>query len=269
MRWIFVALLLANILYFGWEIDQQTRNNAAIARVRQIAGDSSRLKLLSEAGPETVTLKPVVAPDIPDPEAQIDYASPDGPGPGASNTAANDLVADLPDFRLSSAAPDTGQKYCFTFGPVPEELLITGLEDWFKSRQFMTKTRFTDEQGRQLFWIYLAPDSSRTDAMETIEDLQQKGISDYRIITGGNLDNAISLGLFSSQASVNNRLRELKQKGYTPVVVPYTEDKRIYWLDVRFSQNPEELAGVFSGFPARYNYVPVDCNKIDMSATST
>jgi hypothetical protein len=104
--------------------------------------------------------------------------------------------------------------------------------------------------------------------METIKDLRNKGASDFRLITGGNLANAISLGVYSSQASVNDRLGELQEKGYTPVVVPYATGKRIFWVDAWFSGDPGQLEQLLSGFPSRYNYVPVDCGKIDMAPAS-
>ena len=100
--------------------------------------------------------------------------------------------------------------------------------------------------------------------MDTIQELKDRGINDYRLISHGNLENAISLGLFSSQASVNGRLRELEQKGYKPVVVPYYDNKRLFWVDVRLRESNVPLDSVFTGFPSRYNYVPVSCDKIAM-----
>jgi len=137
-----------------------------------------------------------------------------------------------------------------------------GLSDWFKSRRASADLRHEDETGRQLFWIYLAPQDNRTEAMDTIQNLKDQGISDYRLIDRGNLENAISMGLFSSQASVNERLRELERRGYKPIVVPYYDNKRIYWVDVRLRQTGVPLEQVFAGFPSRYNYIPVDCDKI-------
>ena len=104
--------------------------------------------------------------------------------------------------------------------------------------------------------------------MDTIRELKNKGVTDYRLISRGNLQNAISLGLFTNQASVNNRLRELEQKGYKPVVVPYYDGKRIYWVDVQFDAETKFLVQVYKGYPSRYKSVPVNCSKIALQMTN-
>ena len=265
MRWFFVVLLAFNLVYLGWELDRQIRINNANRTVAAIPDGISRLRLLSESNPMEVVAKRVDSQDV-QVSDDDDYIALGGTT--VLGNTGDELVSDLPDFRLSPSEQDPGQSVCFTFGPVPEETLATGLEDWFRSRRIPSQQRFTDEQGRRLFWVYLAPVSSRSGAMDTIEDFKAKGISDYRIITGGNLANAISLGLYSSQASVNDRINELQQKGYTPVVVPYSEGKRIYWVDVLFGKNPDDLDQLLGGFPSRYNYVPVDCAKIDVNVAT-
>ena len=265
MRWFFVVLLVFNLVYLGWELDRQLRINQANRAATAIPDGITRLQLLAELNPKDVVAKRVASQDV-QVSDDDDYIALGGTT--VLGNTGDELVSDLPDFRLSPSEQDPGQSVCFTFGPVPEETLATGLEDWFRSRRIASRQRFTDEQGRHLFWVYLAPVSSRSGAMDTIEDLKIKGISDYRIITGGNLANAISLGLYSSQASVNDRISELEQKGYTPVVVPYSDGKRIYWVDVLFGKNPDDLDQLVGGFPSRYNYVPVDCAKIDINAAT-
>ena len=114
----------------------------------------------------------------------------------------------------------------------------------------------------------MAPQESGHDARDIISDLKNKGVKDYRLISKGELQNTISLGLYSGHDSLNDRLGELKQQGYQPVVVPYADGKRVYWVDVRLNMNPDALAVVFKGYPSRYRYVPVDCNKLGMLATA-
>jgi hypothetical protein len=92
--------------------------------------------------------------------------------------------------------PESGS--CFSFGPVADESQAT--------------MRHKDEQSRQLFWVDLAPQDSRQEAIVTIKTIRAKGVEDVRLISGGNLQNAISMGLFSSQAAVNKRLSELEKK---------------------------------------------------------
>ena len=269
MKWLFILLLLVNVVYFGWELERQaslSRNQPVV--VSSIPAGAGQLSLITEKEAGSQVLKTPVAPAFDSDASKADTgAATDAQAAAASPAAADTgsapaLVAQMPDIDLTGIDAGPGKVTCFTFGPLAEEIMAVGLRDWFNSRRGDAAVRHEDEQGRQLFWVYLAPQDNRKEAMDTIRDLRDQGISDYRIIDRGNLENAISMGLFSSQASVNERLRELERKGYKPVVVPYYDNKRIYWVDVKLPLTSVPLQQVFAGFPSRYNYVPVDCGKI-------
>lgn len=256
MRWIFIVFLLLNVVYFGWELDRQIKiDRRNTATDVHLAAGVNPLKLISEG------------------DAQPKIFQKTSATLGASGDsifvlpADNQLVAELPE--ITTVTPDTvpGNFYCYTFGPIEEEMLAIGIGDWFKSRRAVTNTRFSDEKGKQLFWIYLAPQESGDDARDIIRDLKDKGVDDYRLISKGELQNTISLGLYSGHDAVNERIGELKQQGYQPIVVPYNDGKRVYWVDVRLSMNPDTLALIFKGYPSRYRYVPVECSNIGMLAT--
>ncbi len=157
------------------------------------------------------------------------------------------------------------EKFCFRFGPIPDEQAINSLFDWFTSRNVWANVIFDEENGGQLFWIYLAPQQTRDGAIALLQDLKVKGIDDTRLINKGTLVNAISLGLFSTQAAVNSRLIELKDKGFTPVVVPYSDVNRIYWLDVVIVNSTDIIDEVIYGQPSRYMSVPISCEEISNS----
>ncbi len=257
MRWIFLILLSFNVVYFGWELDREsnkairiqssvTHTQAGVEELQLVTDNKSSLQLRQFTDAQN-------SGDFNDEIVESVQGS------------INDLVTDLPEISITNLDIDTGNAYCFTYGPIAEELQAVGLSDWFKSRWAKTNMYHTDEHGKHMFWIYLSPEQSRNDAMETIQTLERQGVNDYRLINRGNLENAISLGLFSSQAAVNKRLQELEKKGYNPVIVPYYDGKRVYWLDVMLQVDENTLNTVIEGYPSRYNYVPVKCSKIDIT----
>lgn len=255
MRWLVIILLLANVVYFGLELDRETRmqfRNTASAL--PVPDSASRLTLIREmdSPPETRSTQDTI-------ETYDRNGSADGE---ETPPLAEELMEKLPDIRTSGLSRDIPGAYCISYGPLPEEAQATGLNDWFRSRDVATRLRHDDRQKRGLFWVYLAPRESRQEAMEVLEELKTQGISDYKLIRRGNLKNAISLGLFSNQYAVNERLGELEDKGYKPVVVPYTNVDRVYWLDVRIGGAAEQMNEIINGYPARFNSVPVDCNQI-------
>jgi len=264
MRWLFILLLFVNVLYFGWEFNHQIKiDNKHAETPLRISSGAQRLKLLRES--ESL---PVVRGLEEGENNDINFVvQGEDASDNKENTvfeSADELVTDLPEMNIPSLPLSSGKSFCYTFGPVAEERLALELEGWFKSRRADTVLRHTDEKGKRLFWIYLSPQESRTVALNIIENLKQKGVSDYRLIGRGNLQNAISLGLFSSQAAVNQRLQELKKKGYKPVVIPYDDGKRVYWVDIALKVESKLLETIFKDYPSRYKSVPVNCQNIAM-----
>ena len=260
MRWVFILFLLLNTVYFGWELDRQTRleGHDAAPSVHSISG-AQRLKLISESATPPQTYQP-----------ETSRSSETGE-PGKIDSifvqSDNQLLTQLPDIGTANLDTGASKKYCYTFGPIEEKILATGIGDWFNSRRAKTHIHYTDERGSQLFWIYLTPEDSGRNTREIMQELQKKGIEAYRLINKGKIQSAISLGLYKGQVAVNERIAKLKEQGYKPVVVPYADGKRVYWVDVQLSMDPGALAAIFKGYPSRYNYVPVDCNSISMLAT--
>ena len=200
----------------------------------------------------------------------MDSSHPDSAAPAQApgsdgGEVAEGLVANMPDMSLSGAGGEDGYS-CFSFGPMLEERQSLWLSDWFRSRQVEVKSRAEPEARSRLFWVYLAPAASEEQASRTVAALQSRGVGDYRLIDKGSLQNAVSLGLFSSQAAVNERLQELEKKGFQPVVVPYTDARRLFWVDVRVASGSETLREMFVQLPARYNSVPVQCAEIASAA---
>jgi len=255
MRWLVVLLLLANAVYFGWELDRSTRTGIANRSAAVAVPDGlDRLALVREL-------------PAPLPRRTRDSLPAEFAGPGTSGDH-DDLLSRLPDISAFEAPEGVGEKSCFTFGPLPEERHAIWLSDWFRARRAEVATRTTMDPDRQLFWVYLAPEGSRESALAVLHELQNRGVADMRLISRGNLQNAISLGLFSSQAAVNERLSELERKGYRPVVVPYADEPRIFWLDVRVPATADTLQSLFNGFPAGFNSVPVNCAEIAIAESS-
>lgn len=123
---------------------------------------------------------------------------------------------------------------CLDIGPFGDEVLRDRFRDWLRDYIAVLKTRVETVRTRQFFWVYLEPTTEAT-ANQHIDDLKNRGFTDYMLIRRGNLKNAISLGLFRSQDSVNRRLAELSEKGYKPVVVPHFETTDQYWLTAQLA----------------------------------
>jgi hypothetical protein len=251
MRWFFLFLLIINVIYLGYEINRGTRiymRNTTSAL--SIPADATRLQLISELdAPAEIRIRAGTASGL----EELDDVE-------IVLTTNEELVAELPEIQPGESGAFASSIACFRYGPIPDEQMVRGLYDWFRSRDIEANIQYTEEQQRQMYWVYLSPQQSRETALAVIQEMESKGIGDFRLISRGDLENAISLGLYSSRDSVNNRLQELNDKGYVPVVVPYSNVTRIYWLDTRITNSALSSDEIYNGFPARYKFVPVNCN---------
>ena len=274
MKWFFILLLVANVSYLGWEIDRSTKLDVANQREAiRIPAGTQRLALVSE-----LEQQPNRRQSQSDEESNYDLATvlPIEMNPNTENMIEallndsavmqmdNGFMADEIDDLAPGLTAADSRAVCYTYGPIPDSSESALMADWLNERGIDFTQRQTAEEGEQKFWVYLAPQASRAEAEATLADLKQQGIDDLHLIRSGDLLNAVSLGLFSSQASVNRRLNEIEATGYQPIVVPYSGGKQIYWFDVRIVQNSSYVNDLFTGFPARFNALPVNCNEIAM-----
>lgn len=277
MKWLFILLLVTNAVYLGWEMDRNVQlERANVSSAIKIPAGTQRLELLSELEkpPETrsrikldtelsvdnFNSEPVLPIALnPNTEKMIDALMPESAITQTVDATVIETESDGPSTNSYAAST-----VCYTYGPIPNLKESRLFADWLNERDILYNQRQTDEQGRQLFWVYLAAQGSRASAEAAMKDLKLKGVKDMRLIREGDLSNAISLGLFSSQAAVNRRLNEIKAKGYQSVVVPYSGGKKIHWFDVSVVKDSDYVNDLFTGFPARFNALPVDCNEIAM-----
>jgi hypothetical protein len=91
------------------------------------------------------------------------------------------------------------------------------------------ETRTTQTRG---YWVYLPALATREQALGTARTLAQKGVRDYYVVTAGDQQNTISLGLFRDQGNAERRRAEIAALGLSPKVNARTEDLPAYWLDL-------------------------------------
>lgn len=274
MKWLFLLLLIVNLAYLGWEMDRSAGIERKVKQQQiRIPADTPRLALVSELSnppePRDVQtddndnqINPMLSIEMnPNTEKMIDTLLNDSAVMQMDNVFLNDSF-DVAEEQVSDVSADDSA--CYTYGPIPDSNESALMTNWLNDRGIFFHSRQTREDGKQLFWVYLAPQKSQKEAEAAMQDLKKQGVNDLRLIQTRDLLNAISLGLFSSQAAVNRRLNEIQAKGYQTVVIPYSGSNQIHWFYVRIVKSASYVNELFTGFPARFNAVPVDCNQIAM-----
>jgi len=87
------------------------------------------------------------------------------------------------------------------------------------------------------YWVYLPAVSSREQALAIARQLSAKGVRDYYVVTAGDQQNTISLGLFRDRGNAEKRRSEVAALGFLPELVTRTEELPVYWID--FATDPQ------------------------------
>jgi hypothetical protein len=86
------------------------------------------------------------------------------------------------------------------------------------------------------YWVYLPAMSSREQALAIARQLSAKGVRDYYVVTAGDQQNTISLGLFRDRGNAEKRRNEVAALGFSPDLVTRTEELPVYWIDFASDQ---------------------------------
>lgn len=266
MKWLSILLLIANVAYFGWELDQQTLINNALAQnnLPKIPSGIQQLSFLDHSkmmGDELLTMNSV------NETSQLAEAN-----NNPSKTITSEFHLELKLGQLESMRKVANDKLnqnvplCMTYGPIEGDYQAQTLLNYLSSNQVSAQKRQAISESK-LYWVYLTPNKNEDKASAVLDDLKQKGVTDYQLIKTGRFKNAISLGLFSSKERVDDRLDEINAKGYEPVVVPYHKPdlQRIYWLDAKYETTADDFENINSGISSEFDSKTISCSEIALS----
>src|SRR5690606_12837132 len=73
---------------------------------------------------------------------------------------------------------------------------------------------------------------SREQALATARQLAARGVRDYYVVTAGEQENTVSLGLFRELANAEKRRDDLQAQGFRAQLEPRTEQASQWWIDL-------------------------------------
>jgi hypothetical protein len=167
--------------------------------------------------------------------------------------------ADPTELATAPESPeDLARDQCRRLGPFATQAdtrtamgVLTPLTKRIRTRE----TRATQTRG---YWVYLPAMASREEALGIARELSGKGVRDYYVVTAGEQQNTVSLGLFRDQGNAERRRAEIAALGMKPEIATRTEELPQYWLDFALAAaEPGDLA-TRAGLPrdARVETIP-------------
>jgi len=132
---------------------------------------------------------------------------------------------------------DLGNDSCTSIGPFATQADMRGAINALTplvSRIQYREAHSTETRG---YWVYLPALASREQALTIARQLSAKGVRDYYVVTAGDQQNTISLGLFRDKGNADKRRNEVSALGFAPDLVTRTEELPVYWVD--FASDPQ------------------------------
>ncbi len=220
-RWIFAALVLANLglLMWGWFYLEAERPAVPEA---QPPIHPEKMRLLKEAASNR-------------PGARVKP-----PAPINAESNSNSVPPPVSVEKIETSP------VCYRLGPLPDttqaqriEQALSGIPLSFTRREETTHTVTG-------FRVYLPPFPSKEDAERKRRELTRLGFKDHALLQEEGFHNAISLGQFSVEANAQNRLKQLVQKGVQQAKVqPLEQTRAVYWIELAPTDPTPDLRARF------------------------
>lgn len=147
----------------------------------------------------------------------------------------------VPELQLLSAEPTTtvspthaikASGQCLRIGPFTTQSGMRQAFDALMPR--VPQIQFhQDEVTRSTgWWVYLPAFPTQEQALEAARDLAAQGVQDYYVVTAGDRQNTVSLGLFHSEDNARHRFARISQLGFKPELNQREETLPEYWIDI-------------------------------------
>lgn len=209
MRYLFIVLLLLNIGFFIW-----------LERF-----SVSPKKSFTAVDPGAQSL--VLLSELNDSESVANTA--------IDNVSTADNRASEEDMNLS----------CYAAGPYNDEAVVLTAAETIRPQVLKSNIRRLTTTQEAGYWVYIPALPSRAEALKKGRELAAAFVKDYYVVTSGNNENSISLGLYREPYNADNRVNQLKQKGFAVEKETRLEQWPEFWLDFSLSEasefNPQTL----------------------------
>ena len=242
MRWLLLFLLVLNGVVLFWFVQQQKADTAIEpeSSLVTVAGADS-ITLLSEVPKNKIKYKKIddvqnaepapvlqpepVAPASVEETAAVTQAAP----PSTANLEEAPQVSENKKTENKKADDKAPDDRCGILGPFAEPITVRQVLGQLKRAKVDGKIYSEQIKINPIYWVYLRPATSRSEALGTLRKLHGQRIDAF-IVSDGSDSNAISLGFFSAKASAEAIQRQRIEQGYDAQIVLKNRQRDQYWI---------------------------------------
>ncbi len=128
--------------------------------------------------------------------------------------------------------PALAELVCVEIGPFLTQADLRRAMNALSSGTERIQFRETRAMAKRGYWVYLPAQSSRDAALTTARELSGKGLRDYYVVTAGERENMISLGLFRELGNAKQRHEEVQAMGFDAQLQVRSDEIPNYWIDL-------------------------------------
>jgi len=132
----------------------------------------------------------------------------------------------------NTPAPLTEDAVCQSVGPFESADALRRAMDALLPKVERIQYREVQAMALHGYRVYLPAAANRAQALDAARLLAKRGIADYYVVTAGDQENTVSLGIFRELDNATKRRDAVAALGFNAVVEPRTEPVRQWWIDL-------------------------------------
>ncbi len=129
---------------------------------------------------------------------------------------------------------------CYSVGAFDSKSEIRPIVEEIKPHVIKLRTRKITSTQEAGYWVFIPKLKTRVAALDISRKLTQFQIKDHYVVTGGENENSVSLGLYRDEQNANARLQELIAKGFNAEKQVRVEQWPEFWLDYAIASDAKD-----------------------------
>lgn len=276
MKWVAITLLLLNGVYLAIQLNQTQDPKPTVERFPfsgpplMLVSEQQEYERANQAParqtPQQVAQTPASPPASarpesapqPTPQPEVAQAPREAPAPAAPpvpeaapKPAPKPQPAPAPK-PVTSAKPKSNAMACYSVGPFLLISDVRGVSQLFRYGDIKVSERSEALRKQVGYWAYIPPFETLRQARDAMKELKANGVGDALIISEGSKANAISVGVYKTEALGLERQRALDELGFQAKVEPLFRTQSQYWLELELMKSTQIPAKLWSEVTAGY-----------------
>lgn len=133
--------------------------------------------------------------------------------------------------------PEPARLLCLELGPFLTQTDLRQVMSRLTPHAEKLQYRQTQALVNRGYWVHLPAQGSRDAALAVARRLSAKGVGDYYVVTAGERENTVSLGLFRELANARKRHEQVRALGFDARLQPRSDEVPHYWIDLMVEES--------------------------------